>query len=88
MNNLRIKIIAGILIVFLGISAFYLSTKNSRNTETPLLYVPEVIVEIPEVEELRVVNMIFGGDIMMDRGVRASINKNLDGDLNSLFDYF
>lgn len=31
------------------------------------------------------VTMVFGGDIMLDRGVRNSVNKNFNGDYSALF---
>ena len=32
------------------------------------------------------VTMIFGGDIMLDRGVKSSVNKNFGGDYSALFE--
>ncbi len=32
------------------------------------------------------VTLVFGGDIMLDRGVRNSVNKNFGGDYSSLFE--
>lgn len=32
------------------------------------------------------VNLVFGGDIMLDRGVKNSVNKNFNGDYSSLFE--
>jgi poly-gamma-glutamate synthesis protein (capsule biosynthesis protein) len=34
------------------------------------------------------VTMTFAGDVMLDRGVEASVNKNLGGDFSRLFDNF
>jgi len=32
------------------------------------------------------VNLVFGGDVMLDRGVKNSVNKNFNGDYSSLFE--
>lgn len=41
---------------------------------------------IPEPAEPNYVKMAFAGDIMMDRGVRNSVNKNFGGDYSAMFD--
>lgn len=43
-------------------------------------------LQIKKTEEPKSVSMIFGGDIMLDRGVEASVKKNLGGDFNKLFE--
>ena len=39
-----------------------------------------------EIFEQDFVTLIFGGDIMLDRGVKNSINKNYNGDYSTLFE--
>lgn len=41
---------------------------------------------IPEEKEPNFITFIFGGDIMLDRGVRSSVNKNFNGDYSALFE--
>ncbi|MDQ3076014.1 MAG: CapA family protein [bacterium] len=43
-------------------------------------------LDLPELREPDFVTMSFLGDIMLDRGVRSSVNKNFAGDYSSLFD--
>lgn len=40
---------------------------------------------VPTRESLKPITLTFVGDIMMDRGVRNSVVKNMDGDYNALF---
>ncbi len=40
----------------------------------------------PEIKEPDFVTMTFGGDIMLDRGVKSSVMKNFNGDYSKLFD--
>lgn len=40
----------------------------------------------PEIKDPDYVTLIFGGDIMLDRGVKNSVNKNFKGDYSSLFE--
>lgn len=42
--------------------------------------------DLPEIEEPNFATLSFLGDIMLDRGVRSSINKNFGGDYSALFD--
>jgi poly-gamma-glutamate synthesis protein (capsule biosynthesis protein) len=41
-------------------------------------------LSIPE-EEQNFIDMIFGGDLMLDRGVKSSVNKNFSGNYSTLF---
>ncbi|MCE9585445.1 CapA family protein [Candidatus Nomurabacteria bacterium] len=41
---------------------------------------------LPDIEEKDFVTLAFVGDIMLDRGVRSSVNKNFNGDYSALFD--
>lgn len=41
---------------------------------------------IPEIYDQDFVDLFFGGDIMLDRGVENSVNKNFKGDYSALFD--
>ncbi len=45
-----------------------------------------VIAPIPEIKEPDYVTLTFGGDIMLDRGVRNSVEKNFGGDYSALFE--
>ncbi len=40
----------------------------------------------PAISQPDSVDLVFGGDIMLDGGVRASVNKNFGGDYSKLFD--
>lgn len=51
-------------------------------------WVGERIVLAPEVKEPSFITMTFGGDIMMDRGVRNSVVKNFNNDYSALFAKF
>ncbi|MFA5936851.1 MAG: CapA family protein [Candidatus Paceibacterota bacterium] len=42
--------------------------------------------DIPEVYDQDFVTLLFGGDIMLDRGVKSSVNKNFNGDYSKLFE--
>jgi poly-gamma-glutamate synthesis protein (capsule biosynthesis protein) len=42
--------------------------------------------DLPVVYDQDFVNLTFGGDIMLDRGVRSSVNKNFGGDYSALFE--
>ncbi len=39
-----------------------------------------------EEKEPNFVKLVFGGDIMLDRGVKSSVNKNFGGDYSALFE--
>ena len=41
---------------------------------------------IPEIKDPDFVTLFFGGDIMLDRGVRNSVNKNFNGNYSKLFE--
>lgn len=36
-------------------------------------------------EQKNSINLLFGGDVMLDRGVKNSVNKNFNGDYSALF---
>jgi len=42
-------------------------------------------LDIPDIREPDFITFDFLGDIMLDRGVRASVNKNFNGDYSALF---
>ncbi len=52
----------------------------------PLSFLVEEKVIIPEIKAPDSVKMIFAGDIMLDRGVKNSVVKNLGGDYAKLFE--
>ena len=43
-------------------------------------------LDIPDIREPDYVTLTFLGDIMLDRGVRSSVNKNFAGDYSKLFE--
>lgn len=43
-------------------------------------------LDIPDIREPDFVNLAFLGDMMLDRGVRSSVNKNFKGDYSALFE--
>jgi D-alanyl-D-alanine carboxypeptidase/poly-gamma-glutamate capsule biosynthesis protein CapA/YwtB (metallophosphatase superfamily) len=43
-------------------------------------------LDLPDIDEPDYVTLAFGGDIMLDRGVRSSVNKNFQGDYSALFE--
>ncbi len=53
----------------------------------PTLYLVEEKTPIPPIkeEEKTSIMLSFGGDIMLDRGVKNSVNKNFNGDYSLLF---
>jgi len=46
----------------------------------------KVRTDVPPVYDKDFVTLIFGGDIMLDRGVETSVNKNFNGDYSALFE--
>jgi D-alanyl-D-alanine carboxypeptidase len=42
--------------------------------------------DLPEIYDQDFVSLLFGGDMMLDRGVKNSVNKNFNGDYSSLFE--
>lgn len=53
-------------------------------TTTPINTIGEITNPIPTVPQP--VRMVFVGDIMFDRGVEASVNRNYNGDFSKLFE--
>ncbi len=49
-------------------------------------WVGERIMATPEIKDPDFVTLAFGGDIMLDRGVRNSVIKNFNNDYSSLFE--
>ncbi len=43
-------------------------------------------IGMPDIKDPSFITLTFGGDIMLDRGVRNSVNKNFNGDYSSLFE--
>ncbi|MEX2052585.1 MAG: CapA family protein [Candidatus Paceibacterota bacterium] len=86
--NSKIKLFAGILLLILiGVFAWWLVERRPEAVNQNPLTVGELTPTEKEPEGLQSVNMIFGGDIMAARGVRASVNKNLGSDYNKLFEF-
>ena len=42
--------------------------------------------DMPEIYDKDFVTLLLGGDIMLDRGVKNSVNKNFNGDYSALFE--
>lgn len=80
-----IVILTGVAI-FLGFYGEYflnnIYDKEIQNNE--IVIVPNIEPEKIEVPDY--VTITFAGDAMLDRGVEASVNKNLEGDYSKLFD--
>lgn len=55
---------------------YQLASLNSIEPEIDLIPYPDYVI------------MTFAGDVMLDRGVEASVKKNLEGDFSRLFDNF
>lgn len=70
---MKIKIFSGIVVILTFVFFFNAS-------------IIEEINKLPEIQYPNYVSMIFGGDIMLDRGVRAKIEKNFNGDYNKIFE--
>ena len=73
-----------LLYIFLGIiiliAPFLILEKEG------LKEVEQLTTQIPAPKDQEYVKLIFGGDIMMDRGVKTSVTKNLGGDYGRLFE--
>ena len=71
--------------IFLVSSIFnWISTSEYRGVET--LANVNTIIEKIEIKEPDFVTLVFGGDVMLARGVRNSVIKNLGGDYFKLFE--
>jgi len=57
------------------------ATPQEANTSA----IVKIIEKTPEVVDPDFLKLVFAGDIMLDRGVRASVVKNLSGDYAQLF---
>ena len=53
---------------------------------SPIFFLEEEKIVIPVIKEPNFVTLSFVGDIMLDRGVKNSVNKNFKGDYSSLFE--
>jgi poly-gamma-glutamate synthesis protein (capsule biosynthesis protein) len=71
-NLSRKELLRGVIALVLLVAFFFIGFTKS-NTSAPLLV------------STQPVSLVFVGDIMMDRGVRRSIEKNYGGDYNALF---
>jgi poly-gamma-glutamate synthesis protein (capsule biosynthesis protein) len=83
------KITLGASFIILVILAILVKTPVVRNwlnnigTSIPAVTLP---LADKKSEESKPVRMIFVGDIMFDRGVESSVNKNYGGDFSKLFE--
>lgn len=73
------------LYIFLGVvilaASFFLLEKEPQGQVKE-----QLAVAIPAVPDPDYVKLIFGGDMMLDRGVKNSVNKNLGGNYGRLFE--
>lgn len=56
---------------------------------SPIFFLEEekiVTPIVPVIKNPDFVSLIFGGDIMLDRGIKNSVNKNFQGDYSALFE--
>lgn len=73
----NILIVLSVLVLILSVFLIYKSPK-------PISYESPIISENLKPEP-REINLVFFGDIMLDRGVRSSVEKNFKGDFSALF---
>lgn len=81
------------LFLFLGFGLvfywnFLANTLIADDPKDQLASLHSIEPEIDLVPYPDYVIMTFAGDVMLDRGVEASVNKNLEGDFSRLFDNF
>jgi len=74
-HNIKIKIFLGIVVVLTFVFFFNVSVIEEINKTPEILHKDPIYV-----------SMVFGGDIMLDRGVRAKVEKNFNGDYNKIFE--
>lgn len=76
--------------VFLAFHALHLFESDKRvafpQTASVIEVIKETAIEIPEIKEPDFLTIVFGGDLMLDRGVRRSVEKNFAGDYAKLFE--
>ena len=72
-----------ILIIIFGVG-FYLNQNSKIDKNNKIL--PIEIVKDKEEEIPKVTTIYFVGDMMLDRGVETSVNKNFGGDFSRLFE--
>jgi len=75
-----------ILGIFLASSAFSVFKHTEYKIQPQATNVIEAVVEKLEIKEPDFIKLIFGGDIMLDRGVKNSVIKNFAGDYSKLFE--
>jgi gamma-polyglutamate biosynthesis protein CapA len=77
MSKINIFIIATVSLMVIGLPAVYTYAPEwTENISTEFGFAPTN----------REIKMVFVGDIMMDRAVRSSVEKNLEGDYGRLFE--
>ncbi|MFA6076898.1 MAG: CapA family protein [Candidatus Paceibacterota bacterium] len=72
--------------VFLTSSILPFFEHIESKTAPQVAYVNTATEEIPEIKDPDFLTLTFVGDIMLDRGVKKSVIKNLDGDYKKLFE--
>ena len=73
-----------IIIGIYTVSFLFTVLKTNETKTIPQETNVSVIIEEKIIEKSKAINLIFAGDIMLDRGVKHSVVKNLNGDYNKL----
>jgi poly-gamma-glutamate capsule biosynthesis protein CapA/YwtB (metallophosphatase superfamily) len=81
---LFLSLVAGLTGRFFETEHFTFPKANSLNSAAALLATQQNIVGTKQNTPVTV-SLGFGGDIMLDRGVKTKVQKNLGGDYNALF---
>src|SRR3989344_5460575 len=84
--GIKMKLFVGLVLCFVvGIIILSMLARDKNEPILPQLASDEsLLAKLPPEPDF--VSMVFAGDVMMDRGVRASVNKNFSGDYNKLFE--
>lgn len=78
-------VILGILVAYFAFS-FFENVEYVKDKEVIAVSENKIVEKKEKVKEPDFVTLIFGGDIMMDRGVRRSVEKNFAGDYAKIFE--
>ena len=76
-----VNIILLIIVIYLGF--FIIRIEFTHKKEMPLQN--KEVVELPAPIKTKNTKLLFVGDLMLDRGVESSVEKNFNGDFNLLF---
>ncbi len=59
---------------------------STINPNTQKAEIADLLVKTPIIPDTKETTLVFLGDMMFDRGVESSVNKNFGGDFNKLFE--